>query len=103
MECNGEIGPIVSKNCLVCHGADEANRKAKLRLDVREEALKPRKGGKPAIAPGHAENSRVIKKVAAGEIAAEENGNKPAPQQPQTSRKRLCPGGSYVAHLAVVH
>ena len=68
IDFNRDIRPILSKNCFVCHGADEGNRKVKLRLDVREEATKVRKKGKAAIDPGHPEKSLVIKKITAGEI-----------------------------------
>ena len=33
---NNDILPILSENCLECHGPDKAARKAKLRLDRRE-------------------------------------------------------------------
>jgi hypothetical protein len=102
IDFNRDIRPILSKNCFVCHGADEGNRKAKLRLDICEEALKPRKGGKPAIAPGHPENSRVIKKIAAGEMPPEETGNKVTPQQLETIRKWIEQGAPYAEHWAFV-
>jgi Planctomycete cytochrome C len=34
-----QIRPIFSENCYACHGPDEKQRKAKLRLDVKEVAL----------------------------------------------------------------
>ncbi len=37
--------PILSANCLVCHGQDEKSRKAGLRLDVPEAATKVLKAG----------------------------------------------------------
>jgi Protein of unknown function (DUF1553)/Protein of unknown function (DUF1549)/Planctomycete cytochrome C len=35
-----EIKPLLLNSCYACHGPDEGTRKAKLRLDVREEAIR---------------------------------------------------------------
>ena len=35
-----DIKPIFAAKCYACHGPDEGQRKAKLRLDVRESAVK---------------------------------------------------------------
>jgi mono/diheme cytochrome c family protein len=102
VDFNRDIRPILSKNCFVCHGPDDGNRKAKLRLDVRDEALEPRKGGKPAIAAGHPENSRVVKKISAGEMPPEETGNKLTPAQIETIRKWIEQGAPYAEHWAFV-
>jgi len=60
IDFNKEIRPILSEKCYKCHGPDEAVRKAKLRLDIRIEALKPAKSGLPAIVPGAPEKSELV-------------------------------------------
>ncbi len=64
IDYNRDIRPIFSENCYACHGPDQNKRKAGLRLDVKEEALKKLAGGGFAIAPGKAARSDVFKRVA---------------------------------------
>src|SRR6266853_126372 len=48
-----------------CHGPDGNERKAKLRFDIREEALKPAKSGERAIVPGAPERSQMVARITA--------------------------------------
>src|SRR5437660_1601100 len=59
VDFNRQIRSILSENCYLCHGPDDTDRKAKLRLDIRAEALKPAKSGTPAIIPGDADKSEL--------------------------------------------
>src|SRR6185437_7426597 len=62
---NRDIRPILTANCLACHGQDATKREANLRLDIREIATAPAKGGLVAIVPGKPEASELIKRVTA--------------------------------------
>ena len=56
-----DIKPILSARCYACHGPDEGKRKAKLRLDVRDVAIKK------AIKPGDAAGSELVARITSAE------------------------------------
>ena len=59
IDFNRDIRPILSDKCYFCHGPDQENQKADLRLDVREAAIEAR-----AIVPGSPEESTLWQRVA---------------------------------------
>src|SRR6186997_1464524 len=59
IDFNYDIRPLISSKCYHCHGPDEKSRKAKLRLDLREEAIKEHESG-PTIVPGDPKASELM-------------------------------------------
>lgn len=57
-----EILPVLSDNCFHCHGPSETGRKAGLRLDIREGALRV-KDGKATVLPGKPDESELVKRL----------------------------------------
>src|SRR5215475_4737046 len=58
LQFNRDVRPILAENCFACHGPDKNQRKAKLRLDVREVAIE-----REAIVPGKPEQSKLIEHI----------------------------------------
>lgn len=56
-----QVKPIINKNCITCHGGVKA--KAGFSLLFREEALANTESGKPAIIPGDADASEMIRRL----------------------------------------
>lgn len=57
-----DVEPVLIKRCFECHGPDQ--QKAGLRLDSKAAALKGGKSGKPALVPGQADESELLRRVA---------------------------------------
>src|SRR5438876_2664289 len=58
-----DVRPILSRNCFKCHGPDDAARKSKLRLDVRDVATRPAKSGATAVVPGKPAESELVRRI----------------------------------------
>jgi hypothetical protein len=63
IEFNRDVRPILSNNCYLCHGPDAKQRQAGLRLDRREDALKPLESGLAAIVPGDVSKSELLTRI----------------------------------------
>ena len=101
IQFNRDIRPILSENCFQCHGPDEHQRKAKLRLDQRKSAV-----AKHAIVPGKAAKSLLIERIvstnAEEHMPPEKSGKKLTAQQIELLRQWIDQGGKYEQHWSLI-
>ena len=63
VDFNTQIKPILNKSCITCHGG--VKKASGFSLLFKEEALAPAKSGHPAIIPGKADKSELIRRLTA--------------------------------------
>jgi hypothetical protein len=63
LDFNQDVQPILANRCFSCHGPDPEMRKANLRLDLAEWALRKRPKHPDAIVSGHPEKSELVKRI----------------------------------------
>lgn len=78
IDFNRDIRPILSDKCFFCHGPDEHERKADLRLDTRDGALEDL-GGYASMVPGKPEESEFVFRIT----------DPDDPMPPEDSHKKL--------------
>ena len=66
VDFNRDVRPLLADRCFKCHGPNESDRKAGLRLDVREGAIADHDGLR-AIVPGAPEASELVRRITAGD------------------------------------
>jgi len=99
-----EVRPLLADKCFACHGRDAEHRQSGLRLDERPAALQGGDSGEPAIVPGQAEKSELVRRVFS--VDADERMPPPDSKKSLTAaekdllRRWVAEGAEYKAHWA---
>jgi hypothetical protein len=104
---NRDIRPILSDTCFACHGPDNANRQAGLRLDTFDLATGELDSGTRAIVPEKIDESEMIARI----ISEDPDTVMPPPEakigrlsaeQVETLKRWIAEGATYEPHWAFV-
>ncbi len=104
VDFNRDIRPILSENCLSCHGPDALKRESGLRLDVSDQSMWKGESGKVAIIPGRPDTSELVHRITTTDadelMPPPESGKKLTPKQIETLRRWIAEGAEYKGHWA---
>ncbi len=101
VQFNRDVRPLLSDRCYACHGPDKNARKGKLRLDLREEAIKK------AVTPGDVAGSLLIQHITSKDpdevMPPPDSGKKPLSKSEIELLKRwVAQGAQWEAHWAFI-
>ena len=107
IQFNRDVRPILSENCLACHGFDHAKREAGLRLDTREGALATLDSGHVAVQPGKPDTSELVRRILLKEDDDEcmppaSSGKKLSDKQRQILQTWIEQGAEYEKHWSFI-
>jgi hypothetical protein len=104
VDFNFQIRPLLSDRCYRCHGPDSGSRKAKLRLDTRDGALKTLDDGWAIVKPGDPAKSELINRI----FTTDEDDLMPPPdshlmltiEEKELLKRWVLEGAEYKSHWA---
>ncbi|MDA0813686.1 MAG: hypothetical protein O3C21_15010, partial [Verrucomicrobia bacterium] len=103
VDFNTDIRPILANKCFACHGPDEHERKAKLRLDTEEGALADL-GGYRALEPGDVAKSELIARIKTDDeddvMPPRKTGKEVSEEEAELLSQWIAEGGKYDEHWA---
>lgn len=104
VQFNRDIRPVLSDNCFACHGPDTKKLKGGLRLDLRDQAIKPAKSGEIAIVPNQPEKSELVRRIFATNpddlMPPPESHKVLTPAQKELIKRWIAEGAEYQGHWA---
>lgn len=101
LEYNRDVRQILVDNCFACHGPDSAARKADLRIDNREDAIKS-----DAIVPGKPDKSPLVERIFSTDkkevMPPAKTNKKLTDAQKETLKRWIAEGAEYQAHWSFI-
>jgi len=105
VDFNYDIRPLISSKCYQCHGPDEKARKAKLRLDMRDDAIKEHESGR-TIVPGDPLASELMKRITTKDpdevMPPPKEEHALTPKEVDLFRRWIAEGAEYKVHWSFV-
>lgn len=97
---NRDIRPILSENCMICHGPDPATREADLRLDNERSAHDY------VLIPGEPEESELFRRITTDDkdelMPPVDSGRSLSQQEIELLRRWIEQGGQYQQHWSFI-
>ena len=101
---NRDVRPILSNYCYKCHGPDENERQAGLRLDVPEVAFGELDSGERVIVPGDIEASELVARITHDDeylrMPPTDEEKQLSPDEIETLKRWVVAGAEYEGHWA---
>jgi hypothetical protein len=103
---NRDIRPILSESCFKCHGFDEKQRQAGLRLDKEDGSRMKLESGMAAIVPGDPTTSELINRITTTDSSVvmppPDSGKVITPAQIELLKRWVSEGAAYEPHWSFV-
>jgi hypothetical protein len=106
IDFNRDIRPILSNTCFKCHGFDDTQRQADLRLDTLEGATAELPSGARAVVPGKSSESELVRRITSDDEAVrmppKSSGKTLSPEQIELLKRWVDEGAVFEPHWSFV-
>ena len=106
VDFNRDIRPILSDNCFLCHGPNDDDRQAGLRLDEMDSALGELDSGSTAVVPGKPDASELVRRITSQDeferMPPPDSGKALKPAEIELLKRWIAQGAEYAGHWAFV-
>ena len=105
LDFDRDIRPILSDTCFKCHGPDENERQADLRLDTREGLFRTAEGV-AVLSPGNLKKSELVQRIVSTDpdkqMPPPDSGRSLTPKQKDLIQRWVKQGAEWKQHWAFV-